>query len=257
MSSRHLFWVAALALVGACGDDDGSSPGEDAGSSVEDAGSTEDAGRADAGPVETFELAFRFVDLDGEPLEGVWAVGRSDAGRVVGQSDAGGEVTLSVPYEVAVFDALVALEGYRILANLGFAPEGFDAERGEDGVVELTLAPISSEPGETFTLRVQATGVPEGGRWCAGLSSWLTVCNPAGEVFETTQPVDGIGATFHDGLTGYTLDAAGELVDFVEADYTIAPLMPEFDPMNPATGQRSGVRPEPEAASTAATIALG
>ena len=200
-----------------CGDDDAPA---DAGLPDEDSSQPID-GAADTGSGQRATFDLRCVDIDGNPLADVWVAVASDADRVEGQSDAAGELTLEVPYEEDSFRAVLALEGYTVLANEAFTIADIDGERGNDGYVELTLTEVSPDV-ETVRMRLSATGVPSGGRWCAGIGSWFANCTGEGQPVDFRVPVSEIGTRYFDELTGYAVAADGTLVDFLEAEYTVS-----------------------------------
>jgi len=208
--------MVCVLLAAACGDDS-DPPATDSGPG-DDAGSVE----GDGGEASVFVAELGYVDSEGEPLEGVHVAVDSDLGRVEGESDADGRLTLEIPYVEEGFSYIVALEGYTILA---FPEQGTieDFEAGlVDGVNVVTLADVVPATGDTFRLRVTASGVPEGGFWCSGFGSWTVQCpdDPDSSI-DFNAPTVQLGTAYHDGVTAFAFDADGGIYDFVEAEFTI------------------------------------
>jgi hypothetical protein len=203
--------IVSLCLLVACGDDSGPTPMNDAG------GMRTDSGGSDAGPMGPIEMfQARFVDRDDMPLEGVKVAMDSDRGRVEATSDAMGEVVLNVPYTEARFNLIAAKEGYGLFARVRFARADLPPAEA-DGFYRIQLNEVVFEA-PMMTVQVTATGVPAGGRWCASIAAFVSICAEEGMSLGGTGRYANL--EYAPTLTAAAYDAGGALVDVAEVAWT-------------------------------------
>jgi hypothetical protein len=200
-----------LCALAACGDDDRPTPMNDAGAPRTDAGSN-DAGPI--GPTRTFQ--YRFVDRDDMPLEGVKVAIDSDRGRTEATSDAMGEVVMTVPYTEERFNFIAAKETYAVVARVRFAMADLPAPEA-DGFYRVEMGLVVAEP-QMMTVTVSATGVPAGGRWCASVAKFVSLCAMEGMSIGGSGRYQGL--EYSPTFTAAAFDPTGALVDVVEVPWT-------------------------------------
>jgi hypothetical protein len=209
--------VISLSAFG-CGDD-GTMMTTDSG--TPDTGSPPDSSAPDAPGGGTMRTAMiRVLDQNDAPVEGAMVALDTDRGRFEGTTDAAGEVTIDYRYDIDSTDAIVALEGYRIWASVDRA---YMEPESADGYVEVVIAELDPDLGDTVRLIAGATGVPTGGRWCVSLFSFFEACQDEGATWDNRVEMGRFADIVQDYVYAYAYDDAGALYDFARADWTVMP----------------------------------
>lgn len=200
--------IISLLFVAGCGDDDGPAPGADAGITA-DGGVFADGGAAMM-TIRRRALADAPTAAARTPLEGVRVAFDLDSVRYEGVSDASGNVDVVMPRAATIPAATFAKERYTIITRI----DGPGVPVGASGVSDrLDVVMYPTTPAADVRVTVNATGVPAGGRWCAGLAEWYSACVAEGTSVDVRLPED----SFRGRTTGIALDATGAVVDFAEA----------------------------------------
>lgn len=202
----------SLALLVGCGDDDGPAPRPDAGPPV-DGSSDSDAGSMMMTVRRRF-LADAPTAAERTPIEGVRAAFDLGGARYEGVSDAMGNLDVVMPRAATIPAATYAKERYAILTRIDGpgVPVGSSSVGDRMDVILFPTTPTGSD----VRVILSATGVPAGGRWCAGPGEWYAVCVAAGDRVDVT--IDSLAIRTR--VTGVAIDAGGAVVDFAEATLT-------------------------------------
>ncbi len=183
-----------------------------------DGGTTADAGGPDTGAADgggsdggsssadfTYVVRVREGDAFGAdvgPLAGARVVVDTDLDRYTAVTDAEGAVSIDAASTDGHFDVVVAADGFVVDADVRRAV----AELGAEGET-MTLLPLDTA--SPVSLRVDATGVPSGGRWCMSPGGWIMQCTGAGVI------TMALPERWAEELTAFAIDADGAVVEAV------------------------------------------
>jgi len=203
--------LVSLLLVAGCGDDDRPAAGTDAGPRADSGGSTGDGGGTAMMTIRRRLLAAAPTVAARTPIEGVHVAFDLAGARYEGTTDAMGNVDVMMPRATTIDAATAAKERYSIVTELD-GPGVAVGAPAESDRVDVVLFP-TTPAGNDVRVLLNATGVPTGGRWCAGPAEWYATCADEGMRIDVTVGDDSIEPR----VTAIAIDASGAAVDFAEA----------------------------------------